>query len=120
VPAPPKDVNDYLSRVPEDARAALEKLREMIKAAAPGATEGISYQVPTFKHQGRPLVSFGAAKDHCALYVMSPEVMSAHAAELERYETGKGSIRFPPGKPLPSRLVGKLVRARMAEIEQRK
>jgi uncharacterized protein YdhG (YjbR/CyaY superfamily) len=117
---PPKDVDDYLSRVPEDARAALEKLRGMIKAAAPDATEGISYQVPTFKHQGRPLVGFGAAKDHCALYVMSPEVMSAHAAELERYETGKGSIRFPTGKPLPPPLVSKLVRARMAEIEQRK
>jgi uncharacterized protein YdhG (YjbR/CyaY superfamily) len=92
----------------------------MIKRAAPEATEGISYQVPTFKHLGRPLVGFGAAKDHCALYVMSPEVMNAHATELERYETGKGSIRFAPGKPLPSRLVSKLVRARMAEIEQRK
>jgi hypothetical protein len=70
--APARDVDDYLARVPEDARAALEKLRKAIKAAAPKATEAISYQVPMFKHQGRPLVGFGAAKSHCVFYVMSP------------------------------------------------
>jgi uncharacterized protein YdhG (YjbR/CyaY superfamily) len=114
---PAKEVDDYLAGVPADARASLERLRKTIRAAAPEATEGISYQVPMFKHQGRPLVSFGAAKNHCAFYVMSPDVVSAHAAELEGYETGKGSIRFPGDKPLPAALVKKLVKARIAEIE---
>jgi uncharacterized protein YdhG (YjbR/CyaY superfamily) len=113
----PESVDDYLAALPEDSRAALEKLRATISAAAPNATEGISYQVPTFKHQGRPLVGFGATKNHCAFYVMSPDVVRAHGAELERYETGKGSIRFPAGKPLPAALVKKLVLARIAEIE---
>jgi uncharacterized protein YdhG (YjbR/CyaY superfamily) len=113
----PESVDDYLAALPEDSRAALEKLRATIRAAAPKATEGISYQLPTFKHHRRALVGFGATKNHCALYVMSPDVMRAHDAELKRYETGKGSIRFAAAKPLPVALVRKLVRARIAEIE---
>lgn len=112
-----KDVDAFLAAVSEETRATLEILRKTIKVAAPKATETISYGVPTFKHQGRSLVSFGAGKNHCALYVMSPEVMSAHAAELEKYDTGKGSIRFPASKPLPAALVRKLVKARITEIE---
>lgn len=111
-------VDDYLAALPQDARAALAKLRKQIKAAAPKATEGISYQVPMFKLNGKPLVSFGAARAHCAFYVMSPDVMRAHAAELDKYEVGKGSIRFPAAKPLPAGLVTKLVRARIAEVER--
>jgi uncharacterized protein YdhG (YjbR/CyaY superfamily) len=110
-----KDVDEYLAAVPDDARATLEKLRTAIKAAAPEATEVISYQVPTFKYQGRPLVSFGVAKNHCALYVMSPGVMEAHEEELKTYDTAKGTIRFPVGQPLPNTLVQKLVRARIEE-----
>lgn len=112
-----QDVEEYLAAFPEDVRATLERLRQMIRSAAPEATETISYRVPTFKHQGRPLVGFGATKSHCALYVMSPDVVRAHAAELKEYDTGKGSIRFPAGKPLPVALVRRLVEARIAEIE---
>jgi uncharacterized protein YdhG (YjbR/CyaY superfamily) len=117
---PGADVDEYLAAIPEDQRAALAKLRKEIESAAPAATEGISYQVPTFKHQGRPLVGFGAATKHCAFYVMSPDVMRAHAAELKGYDTGKGSIRFPAGKPLPTKLVKKLVKARIVETERLK
>ena len=112
-------VDDYLAAVRPDARAALLKLRKAIKAAAPEATEGISYQVPTFKQDGHPLVSYGAATAHCAFYVMSPGVLRASAAALKDYELGKGSIQFPPNKPLPAALVTKLVKARIAEIEKR-
>jgi uncharacterized protein YdhG (YjbR/CyaY superfamily) len=111
------DVEAFLAALPEDARAALEQLRRTIRAAVPNATEAISYGVPSFKHQGRPLVSYGATKNHCALYVMSPEVMQAHAAELANYDTSKGTIRFPAGKPLPAALVRRLVKARIAEID---
>ena len=107
-------VAGYLAAVPKDARAALAKLRKAIRATAPKATEGISYQIPMYKHHG-PLVSFAAFGDHCGFYVMSPKVMRAYAAELKGYKTGKGSIRFPAEKPLPAALVKKLVKARIAE-----
>ncbi len=111
-------MDDYLASVPPDARAALLKLRKTIQAAAPRATEEISYQVPTFKHHGG-LVAYAAFPDHCSFFVMSTELMSAHAAELEGYPVGKGSIRFPADKPLPATLVKKLVKARIVENHER-
>ena len=115
---PTKDMDEFLAMVPEEARTALEKLRKAIRAAAPNATETIGYGVPMLKHQGRPLVSFGAGKNHCAFYVMSPAVMGAHAADLKGYDTSAGTIRFQAAKPLPAALVRKLVKARIAEIEE--
>jgi uncharacterized protein YdhG (YjbR/CyaY superfamily) len=113
-------VDDYLAAVPEDARAALSKLRSTIKAAAPKATEGISYQVPVFKLDGKPLVGFGATTAHCTFYVMSTsDAMRARLRELKGYELGGGSIQFPAGKPLPVALVTRLVRARIAENKRR-
>jgi uncharacterized protein YdhG (YjbR/CyaY superfamily) len=111
-------VDDYLAVVPGDARAALEKLRKTIKAAAPRATEVISYQIPAYKHHGL-LVGFAASKNHCTFHVMSTATMRAHAAELEEYDVGMASIRFPVDKPLPAALVTKLVKARIAENEKR-
>jgi uncharacterized protein YdhG (YjbR/CyaY superfamily) len=111
-------VAGYLAAVPKDARAALARLRKAIKAAAPMATEGISYQIPTYKLHG-PLVAFAAFRDHCGFYVMSPKVMRAYAAELTGYTTGKGSIRFSADEPLPAGLVRKLVKARIAENKER-
>jgi uncharacterized protein YdhG (YjbR/CyaY superfamily) len=111
-------VDAYLDRVPNEPRAALESLRSTIRAAAPEATEGIGYQIPTFYHRG-PLVAFGAAKKHCSFYVMSPAVMEAYREQLEAYETSKGTIRFRPQKPLPAALVRQLVKARIVENEAR-
>lgn len=111
-------MDDYLAALPENARAALEKLRRTIRAAAPEATEVISYRIPAYRHHGL-LVGFAAATNHCTFHVMSTEVMRAHAAELEGCAVGKGSIRFAPDEPLPAALVRKLVRARIAENEGR-
>ena len=111
-------VDGYLATLPEDARVALARLRKTIKAAAPKATEVISYQIPTFKHQGM-LVAFAAFEGHCGFYVMSPKVLKIHATELKEYELNKASIRFPASKPLPAALVTKLVKARIAENEER-
>lgn len=113
--SPASDVDSYLAALAEDARAALEKLRKTIRSAAPLASEVISYQIPAYKQHGKLLVSFAAYRDHCGFYVMSPDVMRAHAAELENYDTAKGSIRFSSDKPLPAALVTKLVKARIAE-----
>ena len=109
-------IDAYLAGVPKDVRNALEKLRKTIKAAAPKATEVISYQIPAYKHHGL-LVGFAALKDHCTFHIMSTEVTRAHAAELEGYKLGKASIRFAANKPLPAPLVTKLVKARIAENE---
>ncbi len=83
--------------------AALEQLRATIWAAAPTAVESVSYGVPAFKYRRRPLVSFGATKNHCAFYVQSPAVMDAHREELAGYETSKGTIGFPPRSRCPKR-----------------
>ncbi|MEX1254885.1 MAG: DUF1801 domain-containing protein [Dehalococcoidia bacterium] len=114
--APANDVDAYLTALPEDARVTLETLRRRIRAAAPHAVEVISYRVPTFKHHGG-LVGFAAFKDHCSFFVMSPLVMDAHKDELSAYDTAKGTVHFPVGKPLPAALVKKLVKARIAENE---
>jgi uncharacterized protein YdhG (YjbR/CyaY superfamily) len=110
-----KDIDSYLAALPKDQRSALEKLRKTIKTAAPDAAESISYAIPTFKHKGKPLIHFGAAKNHCAIY--GAAVAESDRDELTGYETSKGTIRFSPNKPLPAALVKKIVRARMAEIE---
>ncbi|HTG14719.1 MAG TPA: DUF1801 domain-containing protein [Blastocatellia bacterium] len=109
-------VDDYLAAVPEEVRAALAKLRKTIKAAAPKATEVISYQIPAYKHHGL-LVGFASSSGLCTFHIMSVKVTSAHAAELKGYKLGKASIRFAPDKPLPAALVTRLVKARIAENE---
>ena len=109
-------VDEYLAAVPEDTRAALEKLRKTIKAAAPKATEVISYQIPLYKYHGH-LVAFSASEHHCTFTVMSPALLREHAAELKGYKLGKASIVFAADKPLPAALVKKLVKARVAENE---
>jgi uncharacterized protein YdhG (YjbR/CyaY superfamily) len=111
----PKTIDEYLASVPDDKRAALERLRKAITAAAPRAEECISYQLPAFRLDGKSLVAFGAAKNHCAFYPMSACALEAHKDELKGYSTSAGTIRFQADKPLPAALVRKLVKARIAE-----
>src|SRR5258708_11698642 len=110
--APARNVDEYLAGVPQEARARLDKLRKTIKAAAPMASEGISYQMPIYKHHGM-VVGFAAFKNHCSIFPGSA-VMDAYKEELKHYDTSKGTIRFPANKPLPAKLVKKLVKARIA------
>lgn len=111
----PKTVDEYLAALPKEARATLEKIRKSVKAAAPKATEVISYQMPMYKQHGM-LVGFAAFKDHCSFFP-GAEPIATHKDELKGYETSKGTIRFPIGKPLPAALVKKLVKTRLAENE---
>jgi uncharacterized protein YdhG (YjbR/CyaY superfamily) len=115
VAAKPKTIDEYLAALSDDQRAALEKLRKAIRAAAPKAEEYIGYGLAAFRLDGRPLVAFGAAANHCAFYPMSSTTVGAHQDELKGYDTSKGTIRFPADKPLPAALVRKLVKARIAE-----
>ena len=109
----PKTHDDYHAAVTEDKRGALQELRKAIKMAAPRAEECISYQVPAFRLNGKFLVAYGAAKNHCAFYPGS--IVKALKDELKGYDTSKGTIRFSANQPLPSALVRKLVKLRIEE-----
>ena len=111
------DLQAYFASLSADKRAALQKLRRAIRAAAPEAEEGFSYGLPAFRLGGRPLVCYGASTHHCSFFPMSPAVIRAHAKDLKKYETSKGTIRFAPDRPLSASLVRKLVRARLAEFQ---
>ena len=113
----PKTIDDYLAAVKPDQRAALQKLRKAILAAAPKAKETIAYSLPAFRLDGVLLVCFGAAAHHCSLYPMSGRITEEHQSELKRFDTSKGAIRFQPEKPLPAALVRKLVKARILQNE---
>ena len=115
----PLTIDEYLAPLSREKRAALEKLRRTIKAAAPKAEECICYGIPGFRLAGRLLVSFGAAEKHCAFYPGSYP-LKAHQDELKSYDTSKGTIRFPADSPLPATLVRKLVKSRIAEHAARK
>jgi uncharacterized protein YdhG (YjbR/CyaY superfamily) len=107
-------IKEYLAGVSTDKRTALEKLRRAIRAAAPTAEECISYGIPGFRLDGKLLVAFGAAKDHCAFYPGAYPIKACGKA-LKKYDVGKGTIRFPAHEPLPTSLVTKLVKARIRE-----
>lgn len=111
-------IDRYLAALSSDKRTALERLRRTIRAAAPGAEECISYQLPAFRLDGKVLVWFGAGANHCAFYPGA--VVEAYKAELEDYDTSKGTIRFQPDNPLPAGLVRKLVKARIAKNAARR
>lgn len=115
--AKPKTFDEYLAALSPVNRAALERLRKTIRAAAPDAEECLSYGLAAFRLNGRPLVALGATDKHCAFYPMSGSTIAAHADELAGYDTSKGTIRFQPDQPLPAALVRKLVRARIADIQ---
>ena len=112
--AKPKTIDEYLAALPDDQRAALEKLRKTIRAAAPKAEECISYGIAAFRQDGM-LVGFGATANHCAFYLMSSKMVGAHKDELKDFDTSKGTIRFQADHPLPATLARKLVKARIAE-----
>jgi uncharacterized protein YdhG (YjbR/CyaY superfamily) len=113
--AAPTSVEDYLAALPVGPRATLGKLRATIKAAAPAATESISYQMPTFKLGGRFLVSYAAFKEHYSLFPASEAVMQALGEELKPHLSGKATIRFPANEPIPVALVKKIVQVRIEE-----
>jgi len=106
-------VNAYLARVPEPARTTLEKMRALIRAAAPkDATEAISYGIPSFQYKGA-LVWYAAFKKHCSFFPMDHSLEDEFAEDLKKYKTSKGTIQFPVDEPLSKKLVTRIVKARV-------
>jgi uncharacterized protein YdhG (YjbR/CyaY superfamily) len=108
-----RDIDDYIASAPEVVRPVLEKIRQVIKAAAPEAREAISYSMPAFKLNG-VLVYFAAFKDHIGFFPTAKGV-SYFKKELEPYDTSKGTVRFLLDKPVPYGLLRKIVRRRVKQ-----
>jgi len=112
-------IDGRLAAIPADQRAALQDLRATIAAAAPEATETISYSMPAFHYHGRDLVSYDAFKSHCSLFPMGSEVIERHIDKFAGFTTTKGTLHFTREHPIPKELVELLVKERMAYIDAR-
>jgi uncharacterized protein YdhG (YjbR/CyaY superfamily) len=111
----PKSIDAYLATVSGEKRAALEKLREAIRAVVPRAEECISYGIPAFRFEGRIVAGFAATAKGCSYFPFSGSTLGSLARELEDYGGTKSSLHFAPAEPLPRALVRKLIKARIAE-----
>ncbi len=114
--AAPTNVDEYLATLSDERRRAMTELRKAINAAAPDATETIAYKMPAMRsHGGQFLVSYDAYKSHYSLFPASDAVIEGLGEELTPYLAGKGTIRFPASRPIPTKLVRKIVEIRVKE-----
>src|SRR3990172_12367503 len=113
-----QDIDEYIDIFPEDVQKILETVRLTTRKAAPEAIEAISYQMPTFKLNGKNLVHFAAWKNHIGFYP-TPSATKTFNKELSAYAFAKGSVRFPLDKPLPLSLITRIVKFRVKENEDR-
>ncbi|MCJ7797713.1 MAG: DUF1801 domain-containing protein [Thermoleophilia bacterium] len=105
-------IDEYIAGFPPETQEVLETLRALIKAAAPDATETISYAMPTFDLNGHHLVHFAGYEKHIGFYPV-PSGIEAFEEELKPYKRGKGSVQFPLGRPLPTDLIRRIVEFRV-------
>jgi uncharacterized protein YdhG (YjbR/CyaY superfamily) len=111
-----EEIDGYLAALDEPKRSTLEKLRESILEVVPDAEQCLSYRMPAFKVHGKTVAGFAAFKDHLSYLPHSGSVLSDLGDEIAGYETSKGSLKFAVDKPLPKRLVKKLITTRMREL----
>jgi uncharacterized protein YdhG (YjbR/CyaY superfamily) len=107
-------VDEYINNQPRDIRPILNQVRELILRMAPEAQEHISYAMPAYKLNGKPLVYFAAQKKHLGLYA-TPSGHEKFAEQLSAYKQGKGSVQFPFNKPIPYDLIEDIVEFRVQE-----
>jgi len=116
----PTTVAEYISTFPKEIQPVLEGVRRTIRKAAPKAEETISYGIPTFKLDGQYLVYFAGAKKHLSVYPFSEAMAQAFPEAAEYDQSGKGTIRFPLGQPMPLGLIAKIVTFRIRERQNEK
>lgn len=109
-------IDDYIARFPPEVRKILEELRTLIRGTASDVTERISYGMPTFDLNGRRLVYVAGWKKHIALYPITAGVVKALEEEIAPYRSGKGTLRFPLGEPMPIDLIRRIVECRVQEV----
>src|SRR5439155_27280040 len=114
-----KTIDEYIQASPTDVQGILQSLRLTIRKAAPKAVETISYQMPTFKLNGKGLVYFAAFKSHIGFYPI-PSGVEACKKELSPYKKGEGSVQFPMDQPMPYDLVKRIVRFRAKQLLKKK
>jgi len=114
-----RTIDEYIETFPKDVQPILEKVRQTIRKAAPKAVEAISYQMPTFKLNGKGLVYFAGYKSHIGFYPI-PSGVEAFKKELSKYKQGKGSVQFPLAEPVPYDLVKRIVQFRVKEQPAKK
>ncbi len=112
----PQEIDRYLATLDEPKRSTLQALRKSITEIVPGAEQCISYGVPAFKVKGKTVAGFAAFKDHLSYVPHSGSVLATLPDDVAPYETSKGSLKFAVDKPLPKRVVKKLIGARMREL----
>jgi len=112
----PRTIDEYLAGLTAENRAAVQKVRRAVHAIAPKAEECISYGMPAFRLNGKLIAGFRAAANHCSFHPMSGRTVATLKADLVRYDTSPGTIRFSPRAGLPATLIRKLIKARIAEI----
>jgi uncharacterized protein YdhG (YjbR/CyaY superfamily) len=110
-----KSIDEYIAKFPPDTQKVLEELRSLVRAAAPGATETISYAIPTFDLGGKHLVHFAGYARHIGFYPTGSGI-EAFREELEPYKSAKGSVQFPVGQPLPRDLIRRIVEFRVEQV----
>jgi uncharacterized protein YdhG (YjbR/CyaY superfamily) len=113
-----KSVDEYLATLPKEVQVTLRRVREAIRKAVPAAEELISYQIPAYKLNGRPVIYFAGWKQHYSLYPATGHVVAALQDELAPYEVAKGTIRFPLSEPVPVRLIARIAKLRAREAAE--
>jgi len=114
-----ESVDEYMAGLPDDRRAAMEQLRQTIRAAAPATTEAISYNMPAFKLDGRFFVSYEAFKHHYSLFPWTDAIVAELGDAITPYAVGKGTLRFPANQPIPVDLVKRIIEVRLREFDVR-
>jgi uncharacterized protein YdhG (YjbR/CyaY superfamily) len=114
-----KSVSEYIASQPKAAQAVLRRVRKIIRKAVPGVEEVISYKIPAYKLNGRPILYFAGWKHHYSLYPSTARVIAAFKDKLAPYEVSKGTIRFPLSEAIPVRLIEGIAKLRAKEVAAR-
>jgi uncharacterized protein YdhG (YjbR/CyaY superfamily) len=110
-------IDDYIASYPDDVQTILGEVRRTIRQAAPAAVESISYQIPTYKLNGHPLIYFAGWKHHISIYPLPSGGDDSFERDLDHYRSGKGTAQFPLDKPIPYDLIRKMVESHLARLE---